>query len=64
VRLLVEGGPTLLRSFTDEGLVDEYVGYVAPLALAGAGTLDDGRRLRLVDVARLGGDVRLTWRAS
>jgi diaminohydroxyphosphoribosylaminopyrimidine deaminase/5-amino-6-(5-phosphoribosylamino)uracil reductase len=63
VRLLVEGGPTLAASFVEEGLVDEYVTYVAPLALGRASTLGAARRLRLRDVAQLGGDLRLRWRA-
>lgn len=37
IQLLVEGGPTVLRSFHDARLIDEYVFHVAP-AIAG----DDG----------------------
>ena len=61
VRLLVEGGPTLAAALSAEGLVDEYVVYIAPLVLAGAPTLSAGRRLSLRDAVRLGDDVRLTW---
>lgn len=64
VRLLVEGGPTLAAAFTSEGLVDEYVSYIGPLALAGAATLADGHRLRVCDVEAMGDDVRITWKAG
>ena len=64
VRLLVEGGPTLGAALSGEGLVDEYVSYVAPLALAGAPTLSAGRRLRRRDIKEVGDDVRITWVAS
>lgn len=67
--VLLEGGPTLAAAFWRAGLVDEVVAYVAP-ALLGAGptavgdlgvsTIADAARLRLVDVTRLGDDVRLT----
>lgn len=63
VRLLVEGGPTLAAALSSEGLVDEHIVYVAPLALSGAPTLAAGRSLELVDTTRLGGDVRLIWQA-
>jgi len=68
---LLEGGATLAGAFVGDGLVDEVVGYVAP-ALLGAGpaalqtattrTLADATRLDLIDVTRLGDDVRLTAR--
>ena len=61
VRLLVEGGPTLTGAFAAEGLVDEFVVYVAPLALAGAPTLSAGRRLRLAEAEPIGGDIRLRF---
>jgi len=66
---LLEGGPTLAGAFLAAGLVDKVVGYVAPkllgdgpAALAGAGitTIDDAIGLDLVDVRRLGPDVRFT----
>ncbi len=68
--LLLEGGPTVAGSFWAEGLVDKTIGYVAPVLL-GSGqwpalrnpaqhTIADALRLDLVDVARLGDDLRLT----
>lgn len=70
VQLLVEGGATVAHAFHGAGLVDRYVVYLAP-ALAGG---DDGRPLfagpgapsihdvwrgRIVDVIRLGPDLRI-----
>jgi diaminohydroxyphosphoribosylaminopyrimidine deaminase/5-amino-6-(5-phosphoribosylamino)uracil reductase len=60
--LLVEGGPKLAGSLLDAGLVDRVVGYVAPVAIGGAPTIADARRLTLDDVTTVGPDVRLTWR--
>jgi diaminohydroxyphosphoribosylaminopyrimidine deaminase / 5-amino-6-(5-phosphoribosylamino)uracil reductase len=69
VSVLLEGGPTLAGAFVAAGLVDRVVGYVAPallgegvpaLAGTGAGTITDAVRLTLVDVARVGDDVRIT----
>ena len=67
----LEGGPTVAAAFLQAGLVDEVVAYVAP-ALLGAGhaavadlgiaSISDVLRLDLVDVTRLGDDVRLTLR--
>lgn len=66
--VLLEGGPTLAGAFWAAGCVDELLVYLAPVLLgAGPGgvpdlgitTLDDAARLRLVDVARVGPDVRL-----
>ncbi len=64
----LEGGPTLAAAFLAAGLVDEVVAYIAP-ALLGAGpaavgdlgvhTISDALRLDLVDVATIGGDLRL-----
>ncbi|GAA2022635.1 bifunctional diaminohydroxyphosphoribosylaminopyrimidine deaminase/5-amino-6-(5-phosphoribosylamino)uracil reductase RibD [Terrabacter terrae] len=64
----LEGGPTLAAAFLRAGLVDDVYAYVAP-ALLGAGratvvdlgihTIADALRLRLVDVAVVGGDVRI-----
>jgi diaminohydroxyphosphoribosylaminopyrimidine deaminase/5-amino-6-(5-phosphoribosylamino)uracil reductase len=65
----LEGGPTLAGAFLAAGLVDQVVGYVAPVLLgaglpaladAGVATLAQAHRLRLDDVARVGDDVRLT----
>lgn len=66
--VLLEGGPTLAGAFWAAGCVDEVLSYVAPVLLGsgapavpdlGVGTLADAPRLRLVDVARVGPDVRL-----
>jgi diaminohydroxyphosphoribosylaminopyrimidine deaminase / 5-amino-6-(5-phosphoribosylamino)uracil reductase len=66
--VLLEGGPTLAGAFWSAGCVDELLVYVAPVLLGagpgavpdlGISTLDDAARLRLVDVTRLGPDVRL-----
>ncbi|GGN05331.1 riboflavin biosynthesis protein RibD [Terrabacter tumescens] len=64
----LEGGPTLAAAFLGAGLVDDVYAYVAP-ALLGAGpaavadlgirSVSDVRRLELVDVAVVGGDVRI-----
>ena len=72
-RVLVEGGPTVAGAFVDAGLVDEVVAYLAPallggppaypaLAGRGAATIAGIRRLRIVDVERLGADLRVTAR--
>lgn len=69
--VLLEGGPRLAAAFLDAGLVDEAVAYIAPTllgagpsALAGGSvaTLADAHRAELVDLARLGPDVRLRYR--
>ena len=66
---LLEGGPTLAGAFVGAGLVDQVVGYHAPLLLgsgpaalsdAGIGTLADACRLRIEDIAVLGADIRIT----
>ena len=69
VSILLEGGPTVAGAFLRAGLVDRVIGFVAPallgagpaaLADAGVGTIDQAIRMRLVDVTRLGDDLRLT----
>ena len=71
VSLMLETGPTLSSAFLRAGLVDEVVGYLAPALLGsgpsavsdlGVGTISDALRLHVVDVARVGPDVRLTLR--
>ena len=66
---LLEGGPTLAGAFLAAGLVDEVVAYMAPkllgagpaaLGAAGVGTMADALELELVDVSRIGPDVRMT----
>ncbi len=70
LRLLVEGGATVAHDFHAAGLVDRYVLYLAPalfggddgrplFAGAGAGTLDDVWRGKLVSVEQLGADLRV-----
>jgi diaminohydroxyphosphoribosylaminopyrimidine deaminase/5-amino-6-(5-phosphoribosylamino)uracil reductase len=70
VHLLVEGGATVAGEFHRAGLVDRYVVYLAPALFGGddarpmmtgqgAATIDDVWRGRLVDLTRLGDDVRL-----
>lgn len=65
----LEGGATLAAAFLRAGLVDEMVVYLAPLLLGsgrpvvgdlGIGTLADALHLELVDVTRVGTDLRLT----
>jgi diaminohydroxyphosphoribosylaminopyrimidine deaminase/5-amino-6-(5-phosphoribosylamino)uracil reductase len=69
VNVLLEGGPRLAGAFVAAGLVDRVVGYVAPALLGsgpaalqdtGIGTIADAVRLQLVDVTRVGDDVRVT----
>ncbi|HET8988619.1 MAG TPA: bifunctional diaminohydroxyphosphoribosylaminopyrimidine deaminase/5-amino-6-(5-phosphoribosylamino)uracil reductase RibD [Humibacillus sp.] len=69
----LEGGPTLAAAFVAVGLVDDVYAYLAP-ALLGAGraavddlgitTIADVRRLVVVDVAVVGGDVRVHARPA
>ena len=67
----LEGGATLAAAFVTAGLVDEIVAYLAPVLVGsgsplvgdlGVATLADAHRYALVDVRRLGDDVRLTLR--
>lgn len=70
LQVMVEGGASVAASFHRARLVDRYVAYLAP-ALAGgadargiftgpgAETIDDLWRGRLVDVRRLGDDLRV-----
>lgn len=70
LQVLVEGGATVAGSFHRAGLVDHYVLYLAPaifggddarplFAGAGAATIADVWRGSIVDVVRLGGDLRI-----
>ncbi len=71
LQALVEGGAALSGSLLDDGLADRLVTYVAPtvlgrdgrpaLDLAGPARIADAPRWRLVDVARVGTDVRLEY---
>ncbi|MDP9071994.1 MAG: bifunctional diaminohydroxyphosphoribosylaminopyrimidine deaminase/5-amino-6-(5-phosphoribosylamino)uracil reductase RibD [Actinomycetota bacterium] len=70
VQLLVEGGATVAHQFHAAGLVDRYVVYLAPalfggddarsmFAGPGAPTIEQVWRGRVVDVIRLGEDLRV-----
>jgi len=68
-RVLLEGGPTLAGAYLREGFVDEVVGYIAPkllgagppaLATAGIVTIAEAIDLELIDVRRVGPDLRIT----
>jgi diaminohydroxyphosphoribosylaminopyrimidine deaminase/5-amino-6-(5-phosphoribosylamino)uracil reductase len=71
LQALVEGGAALSGSLVEAGLADRLVTYVAPtvlgrdgrpaLDLAGPARIADAARWRLVDVARVGTDVRLDY---
>jgi diaminohydroxyphosphoribosylaminopyrimidine deaminase/5-amino-6-(5-phosphoribosylamino)uracil reductase len=70
LQLLVEGGASVARDFHQQGLVDRYVLYLAPVlfggddarglfAGTGASTLGDAWRGRVMAVTRLGDDLRI-----
>lgn len=70
LQLMVEGGATAAAAFHGAGLVDRYVVYLAPAIFGGddarpmfagsaAPTIDDVWRGRIVDVERLGDDLRI-----
>jgi diaminohydroxyphosphoribosylaminopyrimidine deaminase/5-amino-6-(5-phosphoribosylamino)uracil reductase len=69
--VLLEGGPKLAGAFLAQGLVDLIIAYIAPkllgdgpAALVGAGvtTITDAIDLDVLDVDRIGPDLRLTAR--
>ena len=69
--VLLEGGPKLAGAFLASGLVDRIIYYIAPkllgdgpAALVGAGvtTITEAIDLELMDVDRVGPDLRLTAR--
>jgi diaminohydroxyphosphoribosylaminopyrimidine deaminase/5-amino-6-(5-phosphoribosylamino)uracil reductase len=69
--VLLEGGPTLAAAFVRAGLVDAVRWYVAPavlgagpsaLADAGMAGIGEALRLQVVDVTRVGADVRIDAR--
>ncbi len=75
LQLMVEGGATVAGDFHRQGLVDRYVIYMAPAFFGGdnarslfsgdgASTIDDVWRGEIVDVRRLGPDVRIELRPS
>jgi diaminohydroxyphosphoribosylaminopyrimidine deaminase/5-amino-6-(5-phosphoribosylamino)uracil reductase len=70
LQLLVEGGATVAHDFHRAGLVDRYVLYLAPalfggddgrpiFAGAGAASIDDVWRGRILSIEQLGDDVRI-----
>jgi diaminohydroxyphosphoribosylaminopyrimidine deaminase/5-amino-6-(5-phosphoribosylamino)uracil reductase len=71
LQALFEGGAALTGTLIDAGLADRLVTYVAPTVLgrdgrpafdlAGPARIADAPRWRLVDVARVGTDVRLEY---
>jgi diaminohydroxyphosphoribosylaminopyrimidine deaminase / 5-amino-6-(5-phosphoribosylamino)uracil reductase len=69
--VLVEGGPTLATAFLAADAVDELHAYVAPVLLGagrrvvgdlGVRTVEGARRLRTVEVRRLGDDALMVSR--
>ncbi len=65
-RVFVEGGPTLASAFVEAGLVDEFLVYLAPTLLGGdhlalgdlgIGTLAEARRLKIMELERIGDDI-------
>lgn len=75
LQVLVEGGAAVAHDVHAAGLVDRYVLYVAPalfggddarglFAGAGASTIDDVWRGRIVSTRRLGGDLRIDLEAA
>ncbi|RIK83285.1 MAG: bifunctional diaminohydroxyphosphoribosylaminopyrimidine deaminase/5-amino-6-(5-phosphoribosylamino)uracil reductase RibD [Planctomycetota bacterium] len=71
--VLVEGGPTLLGSMFDAGLIDEVHAFIAPklvgglfakppIAGAGRALLDEAARLGNVEVQQVGEDVYIRGR--
>lgn len=70
LQVMIEGGATVASRFHHAGLVDRYVIYLAPAFMGGddgaaqfagpgAQTIDDVWRGRLVDVTRVGDDLRV-----
>lgn len=71
--VLVEGGARISAALWRSGLVDRGVTYVGGLVAGGDGlsifagpwgSISDGRRVDIRDVARVGGDVRIDWRPA
>jgi diaminohydroxyphosphoribosylaminopyrimidine deaminase/5-amino-6-(5-phosphoribosylamino)uracil reductase len=69
--LLLEGGPTLAGAFLEAGLIDEVVAYLAPKLLgggrsvledAGITTMSEAVSLEVVEVTRLGDDLKIIGR--
>lgn len=72
-RVFCEGGGGLAASLLSDGLVDEFIGFTAGVALGaegwpslaamGVGALADAPRLTLVETRQIGADVLHRWRA-
>lgn len=71
--VLLEGGPALAGSFLRAGLIDRIIWYTAPALLGagqpavadlGVGSMAGIVRLELLDVLRVGDDVRIDLRPS
>ncbi|MGW7138296.1 bifunctional diaminohydroxyphosphoribosylaminopyrimidine deaminase/5-amino-6-(5-phosphoribosylamino)uracil reductase RibD [Streptomyces xanthophaeus] len=72
--VLVEGGPARASAFVRAGLTDRVVAYIAPLLLGsegmsatgelGVGSIDEGQRLRITAVERIGSDLRVELRPA
>jgi diaminohydroxyphosphoribosylaminopyrimidine deaminase/5-amino-6-(5-phosphoribosylamino)uracil reductase len=70
--VLVEAGPTLAGAFVQHGLADELILYAAPtllgsdarplLELPGITRMSQQLRLEIIDLARVGRDLRLRLR--
>lgn len=68
--ILVEGGARISSTLWERNIVDRGVTYVGAMVAGGAGvpvfagpweSMADGRRVEIVDVAVLGGDLRIDW---
>ncbi len=75
ITLMIEGGPTVANSFHQDGLVNRYVLYLAPVLFggddglptfvgAGAPTMKDVWRGRIVSSEILGTDLRVELRSN
>ena len=75
LQAMVEGGATVAHDFHAAGLVDRYVVYLAPALMggddgrglfagAGAPSIDDVWRGRIVSVTQLGDDLRIDLEAA
>jgi diaminohydroxyphosphoribosylaminopyrimidine deaminase/5-amino-6-(5-phosphoribosylamino)uracil reductase len=69
--ILLEGGATLAGAFLEARLIDEVIGYLAPKLLgagssvlhdAGITTMSQAVTLELLDVVRMGDDVKIVGR--
>lgn len=68
--VLIEAGATLSGAFLQAGLIDELIIYIAPKLMgsdarslfnfSGLQSLSDCAELEIEDIARVGGDIRLT----